>query len=336
MKLQPLPPMDQPPLGMDQPPQQAAPQPKSPWSEITLKQQVPLAPEELDIEKEQEKLYLEGVAQRQGQMGKDQASYDQLQEPTFMEKADFRPMAALLDQYNGTNLAQSFSANTAAKDHEAKKQLLQKALEGSREGVSKDRLEYLKLLDMRKKNEELLKWKQLNANTRGEGRDESQEFRLREKYEANPTTKASQSMGDHYTRITAVDPTSNAGQMSMIFSFMKMLDDGSVVRESEYAQAARTAGLMDRAQKEYENLSRNKATILTPAQIKDFLGTAESIMQEVRNKQSALDDDTRNLASSYGLNADRVVYRKGMLPEKRVQSGKSRLEELRAKAGKKS
>jgi len=42
--------------------------------------------------------------------------------------------------------------------------------------------------------------------------------------------------------------SSPAGDLAMIFNFMKMLDPGSVVRESEFANAARTGSLPDQFQ----------------------------------------------------------------------------------------
>ncbi|MHC4702678.1 MAG: hypothetical protein ACYTFQ_19115 [Planctomycetota bacterium] len=51
----------------------------------------------------------------------------------------------------------------------------------------------------------------------------------------------------------AVNP-SPAGDVAMVFAFMKLMDPTSVVRESEYATAANAAGVPDRIRRLYNNL----------------------------------------------------------------------------------
>lgn len=226
--------------------------------------------------------------------------------PTGFQTANLKPLMAFADSLTGGNSAQSYSAPTAAKDHASKLERMQKAFADQSGALSDDQLNYLKS----KAQEEMYKSREASSDKKMQKaldrQTQSGEFRLREKWESNSVTKASQSMDDHYRRITGVEDTTAAGQMSMIFAYMKMLDDGSVVRESEFANAARAAGMPDRANQYIDKLKTGR--ILSPQQIAEFKNSAESIMNEVREKQGRLDSDYKTLAQEYGYNPERVAY----------------------------
>jgi len=83
------------------------------------------------------------------------------------------------------------------------------------------------------------------------------------------------------------DDTKGVGDMAAVFLFMKMLDPGSVVRESEFQAAQATAGIMDRLGIKVSQLK--KGDILSPAQRKDFLNLAKEFM----DAGSSLKNETR-------------------------------------------
>ena len=83
------------------------------------------------------------------------------------------------------------------------------------------------------------------------------------------------------------DDTKGVGDMAAVFLFMKMLDPGSVVRESEFQAAQATAGIMDRLGIKVSQLK--KGDILSPAQREDFLNLAKEFM----DAGSALKNETR-------------------------------------------
>lgn len=66
-----------------------------------------------------------------------------------------------------------------------------------------------------------------------------------------------------------------ATDIAMVFSFMKILDPDSVVRETEYAAAARAAGVPDRIAGVIERIQSGQ--ILTPQQRQEFLGVARTL-----------------------------------------------------------
>lgn len=222
--------------------------------------------------------------------------------PTGFEAMNLKPLAAFVDSITGSRLAQSVDEPTAPKEWQAKYNRLQDIVGKQSNELNDDELNLLKL-----KMQERIYGAREQALARNQDKTQrAGEFRLREKWESNPVTKASQSMDDHYRRITGVDANTPAGQMSMVFAYMKMLDDGSVVRESEYAQAARTAGLYDRAAQYAKSLQDGKT--LTPQQINEFRSSAESIMNEVRQKQGQLDEQYKKMAEDYDFSPNRVVY----------------------------
>ena len=77
----------------------------------------------------------------------------------------------------------------------------------------------------------------------------------------------------HKKLITSLKRQSGVGDMSAIFVYMKMLDPGSVVRESEFAQAQQTAGAVEIL---IARMNQNaKGDKLSPDQRTEFLALAD-------------------------------------------------------------
>lgn len=93
--------------------------------------------------------------------------------------------------------------------------------------------------------------------------------------------------------------------MAMVFSFMKLLDPTSVVRETEYANAQNAAGIPDRIRNLYNQAMRG--TILTPAQRAEFFATATTALDAYTNGAASQSDYYRELATDYDLNPDHVA-----------------------------
>jgi|TARA_R110002124_G_scaffold65423_1_gene178912 hypothetical protein len=72
--------------------------------------------------------------------------------------------------------------------------------------------------------------------------------------------------------VKSLESESGPGDMAAVFGFMKLLDPGSVVRESEFSAAQNTSGLMDRIYLQKNKLTEGEA--LTPKQRKDFMKLA--------------------------------------------------------------
>lgn len=213
---------------------------------------------------------------------------------------------AFADSLNGSNTAQSYKApQDKFRDQETIAKL-QQAIQKESSGINDDMIAVLKEKANTDRYKSMFQSRSDKAANSEQNFDIKNEFKLREKWESHTVTKASQSMDDHYRKITGVDTLTPQGQMSMVFSFMKMLDDGSVVRESEFANAAKTQGLEAQAENYLAKLQSGQ--ILTQQQISQFQKVAGDIIGEVRQKQGALDVQYKRMAGEYGLNPDRVVY----------------------------
>lgn len=84
---------------------------------------------------------------------------------------------------------------------------------------------------------------------------------------------------------TVAKQPSAAGDLSLIFSYMRMLDPGSTVREGEFANAQNAAGVPDRIVNLYNKALNGER--LAPEQRRDFLKQAGNIYQSsaVEHKQ---------------------------------------------------
>lgn len=99
---------------------------------------------------------------------------------------------------------------------------------------------------------------------------------------------------------------SPAGDMSGIFSYMKVLDPGSTVREGEYANAQNAGSVPNSIWAQY-----NKAVageLLTPTQREDFRNQAfnlyDSALAQYNNEYNRYTD----LSNNYKVNPSNVVY----------------------------
>lgn len=123
--------------------------------------------------------------------------------------------------------------------------------------------------------------------------------------EFDALSKDFRTIRDSFERMKAatIDP-SGAGDIAVIFNFMKILDPGSVVRESEFATAENAAGVPDAIRNLW-----NKA--LTGEKIAfnrdDFLKTARNLIKAQQNTQKTLIGRYTKLSNRFGLNPQDVI-----------------------------
>ena len=106
-----------------------------------------------------------------------------------------------------------------------------------------------------------------------------------------------------YGRIAAssIEPSA-AGDLSLIFNYMKMLDPGSVVRESEFRSAAAAGNYGERLKGFMENLA--KGTLLTAVQRADFVDRATRLYKAAENGYDNLRQQYVSDAIDLGLDGD--------------------------------
>jgi hypothetical protein len=130
-----------------------------------------------------------------------------------------------------------------------------------------------------------------------------QEEKLRKEFQTR--TKTYQDVNQTYQTLKASsNAKSGPGDIALITGFMKMLDPGSVVRETEFATARDTAGLYTRLENSLQKV--NNGEFLKPAQRDEFVKLANEYYKAAQNKA---DEDKRALGvvvKNYKLNPENV------------------------------
>ena len=106
---------------------------------------------------------------------------------------------------------------------------------------------------------------------------------------------------------TALKDPSAAGTLAAATAFMKMLDPGSVVRESELGMALAASGVTDRMMN-YVNIIQD-GKVLTAQQRKDFDRLANEFFKQADAENVTRRKYYSDIAKEYGLNPSRVVGR---------------------------
>lgn len=144
------------------------------------------------------------------------------------------------------------------------------------------------------------------------------EHKLRQEYTAQPQVKEYQTVRNAYLNVTgaAKDPSA-AGDLSMIFAYMKMLDPNSVVREQEFANAQNAAGVPDRIRNVYNRILAGER--LNPNQRKDFISQAEKLHTSSRKQYEAVRSQFGSIAKKSGLRPDQIMVDYGIAPADQTQ-----------------
>jgi len=129
------------------------------------------------------------------------------------------------------------------------------------------------------------------------------EMKFSSAFKAEPIYKAHQDVQSAYKQIAAgLNLKSPAGDLAAATKLMKMLDPGSVVRESELAMAMQASGKLDRLMN-YGNMVVTGQK-LTPTQRLDFQKLADELNNESAKQYNAKREEYKTFADSYKLNSD--------------------------------
>lgn len=157
------------------------------------------------------------------------------------------------------------------------------------------------------KGREAEKTKRANIIASGQGLKEATV--LRKEFNAEPIIKNFKDIEQSYQKMVEISKKpSAAGDISMIFSYMRMLDPTSTVREGEFATAQQAGGIPDRIVNTYNKLVNGER--LSPDQRRDFINQAENIYKSQQSLASRIESDYIKMAPSYGANPSLVVPRK--------------------------
>jgi hypothetical protein len=107
-------------------------------------------------------------------------------------------------------------------------------------------------------------------------------------------------------QVAAKDPSA-AGDIALIFSYMRILDPDSVVREGEFATAQNAASIPDRVRNLYNKALSGER--LNDKQRADMVNQAKKVYGSQKQGQDKLDKQYTELATGYGLNPKNVVQK---------------------------
>jgi hypothetical protein len=139
------------------------------------------------------------------------------------------------------------------------------------------------------------------------------ETRLRTEFQALPDYRAFGEMKSAYGQVMEGLNKANAiGDLAAATKIMKLLDPGSVVRESELALAMQAGGLLDRVANYATNVIQG--TKLSPAQRKEFAELANSLFSVSVDAFNEKRNQYSDLATQYGFDVKRVVGAEPSIP----------------------
>lgn len=115
----------------------------------------------------------------------------------------------------------------------------------------------------------------------------------------------------------AAESANAAGDMSLIFGYMKLLDPGSSVREGEYANAQNAGGIPELVSNLYNKAKDGQ--FLTPQQRANFIAEAEKLYQVHANQVAPIFEQYRGYAERAGADPNDVAAGAGKPRGRQVQ-----------------
>lgn len=116
--------------------------------------------------------------------------------------------------------------------------------------------------------------------------------------------RAAREINSNYQKISNTSETP-AGDMSLIFGYMKLLDPSSAVKETEYAAAENATNVPDRVRNLY-NMTKDGRK-LTPEQRSQFKSEAEKLLGAHSREYGSYVKAYSDLAAQRGLKPENVV-----------------------------
>jgi hypothetical protein len=119
-------------------------------------------------------------------------------------------------------------------------------------------------------------------------------------------TKEYTGIAQAYSKVDAAakDPSA-AGDLSLIFGYMKILDPASVVRETEFANAQNAAGVPDQIRNLWNRALRGER--LNENQRDDFVNSAKKIVASQKGQLDNLNKQYIDIAAAYDLDPTKIV-----------------------------
>lgn len=131
---------------------------------------------------------------------------------------------------------------------------------------------------------------------------------LRKEFMGNPVVKEFQAVRTAFDKIktAATGTPSPAGDVALLYGYMKIVDPGSSVKEGELATASNTTNVPGQILNMY-NKAR-EGTLLSPGMRKDFLGQAHGMYQAHADRAGQLANQYKAYATKQGAVPEDVVF----------------------------
>lgn len=113
------------------------------------------------------------------------------------------------------------------------------------------------------------------------------------------------SVRDAYGRIQASRQGTGIGDTSLIFSYMKMLDPSSVVREGEFATVQNASGIPQKVMQAYNQALNGQK--LADSVRNEIYNTSNSLFQKAQETQGVVTKQYNDRAIAYGIPTDLVT-----------------------------
>lgn len=133
----------------------------------------------------------------------------------------------------------------------------------------------------------------------------TEEAKLRSEFDTK--TKDFVTVRDAYSAISqfAQNPSA-AGDISLVYQFMKVQDPNSTVREGEYATAENAGGVPERFRNLFNKLQDGQ--FLTPSQRADFVAQSGRLYEDRLKSYRREEARYRDLATQYSYDPNRITY----------------------------
>lgn len=164
--------------------------------------------------------------------------------------------------------------------------------------------------------------KELGLPTQDPEKKMEQESKIRKEF--NTITRDFRSVRDATQRVrSSVKDPSPAGDLALIFNYMKVLDPGSTVREGEFATATNSGSIPQIIRAQYNKLI--KGTRLDDKQRQDFLQRTNDLFKKRQRQYKKTEQEYVKLAERYQLSPENIVLDLDIIedpePEAQVQLG---------------
>ena len=150
----------------------------------------------------------------------------------------------------------------------------------------------------------------------GAGKTFTREKDLRSEFtkEMKPFTDLAQAFGK--VEAAALNPSA-AGDISLVYGYMKILDPGSTVMQGEQATASNAGGIPDRIRALYNKALTGES--LAPTVRQDFYAQAQNLIESQRQMQQDIAGRYIGYATQNNLNPNQVVFDPFQRIEKKTQ-----------------